>query len=77
MSEFATLPRSTVPISQTLLLSFVGRLRFLSVACRPGSTQVRQTYQVNTYHFNQAVWTLEEIDNAFQMDLNEKGDQNV
>jgi len=33
-----------------------------------------QTYQVDTYYPNQAGWTLEEIDNAFQMDLDEKGD---
>ena len=28
-----------------------------------------QTYQVNTYYNNQTDWTLEEIDVAFQMDL--------
>jgi hypothetical protein len=33
-----------------------------------------QTYQVNTEYPNQPDWTLEEIDNAFQMDLDEKGD---
>jgi hypothetical protein len=32
------------------------------------------TYQVNTEYPNQPDWTLEEIDNAFQMDLDEKGD---
>ena len=30
-----------------------------------------QTYQVDTYYNNQADWTLEEIDTAFQMDLAE------
>ena len=43
MRGFATLPRSTVPISETLLLSFVGPLRFLSVACRAGSARCRTT----------------------------------
>jgi hypothetical protein len=33
-----------------------------------------QTYQVDTYYPNQSDWTLEEIDNAFQMDLDEQGD---
>lgn len=33
-----------------------------------------QTYNVDTYYPNQADWTLEEIDTAFQMDLDEKGD---
>ena len=33
-----------------------------------------QTYQVDTEYPNQQDWTLEEIDNAFQMDLDEKGD---
>ena len=28
-----------------------------------------QTYDVDTYYNNQVDWTLEEIDNAFQMDL--------
>ena len=43
MSGFATLPRGTVPISQTLLLSFVGSLRFLSAACGTGSTKMPST----------------------------------
>ena len=33
-----------------------------------------ETYNVDTYYPNQADWTLEEIDTAFQMDLDEKGD---
>ena len=33
-----------------------------------------QTYQVDTYYPNQADWTLEEIDTAFQMDLDEEGE---
>jgi len=33
-----------------------------------------QTYNVDTYYPNQQNWTLEEIDTAFQMDLDEKGD---
>jgi hypothetical protein len=33
-----------------------------------------QTYNVDTYYPNQQDWTLEEIDTAFQMDLDEKGD---
>jgi hypothetical protein len=33
-----------------------------------------QTYQVDTYYPNQSDWTLEEIDTAFQMDLDSKGD---
>jgi len=32
-----------------------------------------QTYNVDTYYPNQQGWTLEEIDNAFQMDLNGNG----
>jgi hypothetical protein len=32
------------------------------------------THQVDTYYPNQSDWTLEEIDNAFQMDLDEEGD---
>jgi hypothetical protein len=31
-------------------------------------------YQVNTYYNNQQGWTLEEIDNAFQMDLDSMAD---
>lgn len=37
-------------------------------------TVADQTYQVDTYYPNQADWTLEEIDNAFQMDLDSNGD---
>ena len=33
-----------------------------------------QTYTVNTYYPNEQNWTLEEIDNAFQMDLDANGD---
>lgn len=33
-----------------------------------------QTYQVDTYYPNQSDWTLEEIDTAFQMDLDSNGD---
>ena len=33
-----------------------------------------QVYNVDTYYPYQAGWTLEEIDNAFQMDLDEAGD---
>ena len=33
-----------------------------------------QTYNVDTFFPNQQNWTLEEIDTAFQMDLDEKGD---
>jgi hypothetical protein len=33
-----------------------------------------QTYNVDVYYPNQQGWTLEEIDNAFQMDLNANGD---
>ncbi len=33
-----------------------------------------QTYNVDTYYPNQQGWTLEEIDNAFQMDLDANGD---
>jgi len=33
-----------------------------------------QAYPLAIYYPNQAAWTLEEIDNAFQMDLDEEGD---
>src|SRR5579859_5132382 len=33
-----------------------------------------KTYNVDTYYPNEQNWTLEEIDTAFQMDLDEKGD---
>jgi len=33
-----------------------------------------QTYTVDTFYPNQQNWTLEEIDNAFQMDLDANGD---
>jgi hypothetical protein len=32
-----------------------------------------QTYTVDTFYPNQQNWTLEEIDNAFQMDLDAVG----
>ena len=33
-----------------------------------------QTFTVDTYYPNEQNWTLEEIDNAFQMDLDANGD---
>lgn len=33
-----------------------------------------EIYIVDTYYPNQADWTLEEIDTAFQMDLDSRGD---
>ncbi len=33
-----------------------------------------QAYQVDTYYYNQQGWTLEEIDTAFQMDLDYNAD---
>jgi len=43
MSGFATLPRGTVLISQTLLLTFGGSLTFLSGTCGTGSTKMPST----------------------------------